>query len=108
MEKIQRIKLLMGYNSSKTLNENIDSLNIIVENNQTEIDEAGAQTVAKDLENALRYAGEDVKTAETAMNNVSSAVGFCLYQMGQQSIQSPNYHRVWAHQSLEDRMCLCR
>ena len=36
MEKLQRIKLLMGYDSSKTLNENIEELNIVVENDDVE------------------------------------------------------------------------
>jgi hypothetical protein len=71
MEKLQRIKLLMGYNSSKTLNENINELNIIIENNdnQTDIDEAGAGTVAKDLEAVLKNAGKDAEIAKSALVN---------------------------------------
>ena len=40
MEKIQKIKLMMGYDLSKTLNENVESLDIIIEN-ETNINEQG-------------------------------------------------------------------
>ena len=57
MEKINKIKLMMGYDLTKTLNENVKSMNIILEN---KINEAGEATVAKDLESALKGSTEDL------------------------------------------------
>jgi hypothetical protein len=59
MQKIQKIKLMMGYDLSKTLNENVKSLDIILEN-EVNIDEAGEATVAKDLESAIKAGTKDI------------------------------------------------
>ena len=66
MEKIQRIKLMMGYDLSKTLNENVESLDIILEN-EVNIDEAGEATVAKDLETAFKAGAEDVARIDAGL-----------------------------------------
>lgn len=64
MEKIDKIKLMMGYDLTKTLNENVESMNIILEN---EINEAGEATVAKDLESALKGSTEDLAKIDTGL-----------------------------------------
>jgi hypothetical protein len=68
MEKIQKIKLMMGYDLSKTLNENVESLDIIIEN-ETNINEQGTATVAKDLESAFKADAKDIAKINSGLVN---------------------------------------
>ena len=68
---IDRIKLLMSYDSKKTLNENI---NEILPNNEIEVDEQAAE-----LKNILKTAGKDTKIAGKEFKNFGDEV---VHSMG--------------------------
>jgi hypothetical protein len=74
MEKIERIKLIMGYDMTKTLTENKKSLSIIEENEtEDELYEGEFDVAAKSFERALKTAGEELPVLRTAIEDAAAA-----------------------------------
>jgi hypothetical protein len=74
MESIKRIKLIMGYDMTKTLNENKVALSIIEENdNEYDINEGEYDAMARSFETALKGAGEELPVLKSAIEDAANA-----------------------------------